>query len=233
MKNLKDSLEKVNWHENINSFLLNEQSAKTIDQCAHRIAIWSKQFEETDRNNPALCFIREMQLGAQNLVALTALGLYKPAASTIRTILETALYYTYFRSHPVELSSLLREKKYYITKENILEYHKLHTENFRSVQEKIGLITLIEEVYKKLSAITHGQIPGVWSGAVALKDTKYTQDLCADVSKTFEDTEESVHMLFLCTSGKDLWDSMSSSAKKALLKGIPGETKNLLRLDAN
>lgn len=155
---LDAALSSVDWAGNVASFLTETEVKEKLAACNVRLAIWSKQLEQADRNNPALAFVREMQSAGQMVVALTALALYKPAASSLRTVIETALYYTYFRTHHCELATLLREKTYFVGKGEIIDYHKLHTDNFKPFQERLGLLALMEQSYSSLSAIVHGQL---------------------------------------------------------------------------
>jgi hypothetical protein len=228
---LDAALSAVDWKGNVNSFLTETEVKKKLAACNLRLAIWSKQLEQVDVANPALAFIREMQSAGQMVVALTSLALYKPAASSIRTVIETALYYTYFRTHHSELATLVREKSYFVDKKEIIDFHKLHTVNFKPFQENLGLLTRLESSYSSLSAIVHGQLPGAWSPPSSLSNTapiKSTQD---EVVQRFIEGEEIVHRLFLCTIAPTFWDDFSTASKKLLLRGRSGETKALLKLD--
>ena len=166
-----------------------------------------------------------MQSAGHMIVALTSLALYKPAASAIRTVIETALYYTYFRTHHTELATLVRDNNYFVDKKAIIDYHKIHTVNFKSFQEKLGLLTRLEDSYNSLSAIVHGQLPGVWTSPSSLSKTVPIQKTRDDVVERFVLGEEVVHRLFLCTIAPTFWDDFSTASKKALLTGLPGDTK--------
>jgi hypothetical protein len=105
---LGNALDTVDWKKNVAVLLADAKPAEALTVANLRLAIWSKQFEDADAGNPALCFIREMQVAGQHVAVLIALSLYKPAAGSIRSVLETGLYYSYFRSHPAELETLAR-----------------------------------------------------------------------------------------------------------------------------
>jgi hypothetical protein len=228
---LDAALSAVEWARNVTSFLTETEVKEKLVTCNLRLATWSKQLEQVDKDNPALAFVREMQSAGHMVVALTALALYKPAAGSIRTLVETALYYTYFRTHHCELATLLREKSYFVDKREIIEYHKLHTVNFKDVQQRLGLLTLLEKSYGSLSAIVHGQLPGVWTSTSALKNIAHVHRTCGEVVKKFVEAEEVVHRLFLCTIAPTFWAEFSTTAKKPLLKGLTGDLKAFLKLD--
>jgi hypothetical protein len=173
-----------------------------------------------------------MQVAGHQVASLIALGLYKSAAGAIRTSVETALYYTYFRTHISELATLMRVDDYYITKSDVIAYHKVHTPDFVKCQEKLGLITKLNKWYSDVSAVVHGQIPGKWVEHKSLAEIKYVKPTLDVVVGYFARADELVHHLFLCTVGRELWDFFSVPAKQALIGGLPGDTKKLLKIDA-
>ena len=210
---LKSALSNVDWNANVSEFLKNKGICDTIEKCNVRLAIWARQFEIADRDNPSLAFIREMQVAGHQVAALTSLALYRPAAAAMRTMMETALYYTYFRTHPSELATLARQPKYIIYKEYILDYHKTHTLDFLELQEQFGLISKCKEWYKKISSIVNGQLPGTWLKPKPLVDTEHAEDILPIVGESFRDGEEIIHKLFLCTAGRELRGDFSTTAK--------------------
>lgn len=232
MSKLKETIDKIDWIGNTNDFFQEEEVVKNIEKCNMKLAIWSKQFENSDKGNPSLTFVREMQTSGHQVAALSSIALYKPAASSMRIVFETALYYTYFRNHPVELASLLRNDKFYISKSDLLDYHKIHTPAFLITEQCFNLLQLINSWYSEISAIIHGQIPGSWNQSTPLSDLSHDLATLKQVSIKFSELINIVNFLFLCTVGKDLWNNFSSQAKKELLFGIPAATKGTLGLDS-
>lgn len=229
--NLADALGAVDWNANISAFLKEGAINEAIEKANMRVAVWSRQFETADKGNPALSFVREMQTAGHHAAALLALGLYKPAAAAMRTMVETALYYSYFRSHLTELATLIRDPKFYIEKSDVIEFHKRHSEDFSSLQQKLGCISRLEPWYGNISGIIHGQIPGAWVEAKALSDIKLISSTLAAAVSKFVEGEEIIYRFFLCTTGRELWHNFSTPAKKALLAGLPGDLRTALGLD--
>ncbi len=228
---LSEILKGVNWRTNIDSACADGSAIVKLEQQLMLIAIWSRQLELCDEGNPALSFIREMQNAAQQGAALIGLCLYKPSAASARTVLESCLYYTYFRTHFEELSSLLRVDKYYVSKRDIIEYHKLHTAEFTKHQDVFGLLGRTEKWYSAISAVVHGQVPGAWNDADSLAKIAYsksTHDLAVDALTT---GVQLVHEMLLCTAGHKLWSGFAPDAKTHILKGIDGERRTRLGLD--
>jgi hypothetical protein len=105
---LKDTLLSINWTANINSFINDGSAIESVVSANYKTAIWARQFEIADKGNPALAFVREMQIASHNVCVLAGLSLYKPAAGAIRAMVESALYYSFFRMHLTELETLAR-----------------------------------------------------------------------------------------------------------------------------
>lgn len=231
LEQLQLSLGAVDWQANISTSLANKPAMERIDKSCARIAIWSRQLEAVDKGNPALSFIRGLQICSQHVVACTCLGIYRAAASSIRGIVENGLYYSYFRLHPTELATLVRDSSYYLSRGELIDYHRTHTPNFKELQNTLGLIGRLDEWYKRISAVVHGQIPGKWVEHTALSGISTHADTLEIVVKEFEEAEQILHDLFLITVGKTHWDSFSLKAKKSLLAGLAGGLKTALELD--
>lgn len=230
VKKLADALSAVNWNENVQSFL-DDASAAAIAEANFRLAVWARQLESTEKGNPALAFMREAQASGHNVAALSSLALYKAAAGSIRTFAETCLYYSYFRCHLSELGTLARRTGYYISKSEIIDYHKRHTVGFQEKQQALGWISEFERWYSEISAIVHGQVPGVWIDHVSIKDISYNHNSLQVVAKEFTRGTQLMHHFFLCTVEQALWSSFSHASKKILLAGLSGKAKTTLGLD--
>ncbi|MBR0838293.1 hypothetical protein JQ612_34275 [Bradyrhizobium manausense] len=227
----KAAISVIDWQKNVDALLADKASAETLEAANLKLAIWSRQLEGADANNPALCFVREMQIAGQHVAVLIALALYKPAAGSIRSVLETALYYSYFRTHFSELETLARGTGYYLEKRQVIDFHKEHSLLFVERQQKLGLLSRLEGWYGRVSSLVHGHIPGVWiehKSVSEIAPIKITQDLAI---KLFAEGVDIVHRLFLCTVAQTLWDSFSSESKKQLLSGLQGDEKKILKLD--
>lgn len=229
---LKTALKTVDWNTNVATMLADEQIVERVARCGYRIAVWSKQLESADKGNLALPFIRDMQISGQYVAALAGLALYRPAAYCIRCTLESALYYTYFRVHTHELGTLISSSKYYVDKNEIIEWHKTHTPQFSEREASLGLISRIDKWYKELSALAHGQVPGAWVVHSSLSKVEHHENVLERVVATFEATEDVVHSILLCTVAQSVWDGFGIDAKKALLKGLSGKAKTMLGLTA-
>lgn len=228
---LTSALTAVDWNANVQQLLPQTARMKQIADCNYRLAMWSSQFEAIEKDNAALCFVRAMQTAGHHVAALTALALYKPAAASIREVVEDALYYSFFRTHSAELATLASEPTYFITKADILDYHKLHTRKFVELQGKFGLVSRLAKWYGEVSAIVHGQLPGKWVEHTALAQIKHSNAILDIVIEKFRQGEELVHHLFLCSCGREIWDYVPTPSKRKLSSGLSGDIKAALEID--
>ncbi|NKX72293.1 hypothetical protein HGE74_09475 [Rhodobacteraceae bacterium R_SAG1] len=216
---LQSKIESVDWGANISHSFGSTDIEEVMTSTLKLIAVWSMQFEKHDTGNPALTFIREMQVALQQVAALLPMGLYKSAAATIRSAFECGLYYTYFRNHPAELATLIRDEKYYASKSDIIEYHKLHTAGFNSAQAALGLLSSLNKWYASISAITHGQRPGAWTTHSSIQSIGFDKNVATDALNTVLELKDINSNLFLCTAGKELWVKFDPEAVAEILKG--------------
>lgn len=229
---LLQALTTVDWTKNIQSFGDAPDAATRVERCSRRIAVWSKQLESCDGKNPAIPFARELQIQGHYAAALLGLALYKPSAAAMRALVESALYYTFFRQHPAELATLVRDSAYFLQKSEIVEYHSQHTARFKDREKKLGLLTRLNAWYRSVSAIVHGQVPGGWIGHTSLAAITHDEVILSKALEMLEEAEYLVHSLFLCTVAQDLWGDFTAAAKKELLKGIAGDAKTALDLSS-
>ncbi len=228
---LQAALASVDWGANVAISFADNECMERIDKACTRIAVWSRQFEVVDKGNPALSFVRGLQVCSQHIVACACLGLYRAAASSIRGVVESGLYYSYFRDHSVELATLVREASYYVSRGELIEYHRLHTPNFKELQNIFGLTGRLDEWYKRISSVVHGQIPGEWVENVSLEEIEPQAKTLEIVVSEFEEGEKILNDFFLITVGRQNWDQFSQKAKKTLISGLSGDIKTALGLD--
>ncbi|MCR8958564.1 hypothetical protein M0765_012760 [Variovorax sp. S2] len=172
---LKKALSSVDWNAGVLNFSNDANTMEKFDKGCARIAEWVRGLASADAGNPALAFLWSAQTAANTAVVSSSLSLYHAAAASIRNVVENGLYYSYFRSHPAELATLVRDKSFYISKADVIAFYRLHIPEFKSIQEKLGLQSRLENWYSDISAIVHGQLPGVWVHHVAIKDINPNQ----------------------------------------------------------
>ena len=225
------ALSSVDWKDNVDAVCKAGDVIAVLHSSISKVAVLAQQIQVLDEGNPALPFVKEMQLAGHDVVRCTALSLYKPAAAALRSMLECALYYSYFRTHPVELKTLVRDKKYYLGKSEIISYCQLHVEGWSRRQADIGLVGRLEEWYSKVSAIVHGQLPGHWRDIVSIEGTRHHPDLLRELCVFVEQCADIIRDFFLCVFLCESWAFVEADAKRELLKGVSASYRSNLKLD--
>ncbi|WP_153064765.1 hypothetical protein [Xanthomonas campestris] len=228
---LSDALSAVDWNSRIIEFTASDNCVSTVHATVMKVAVLAGQVQAIDNGNPALPFIQEMQVAAHDIARCIALSLYKPSASAMRSMLECALYYAYFRAHPMELETLIRVEKYYISKKEILEFFQTHVDEWSSRQSSVALVSRLESWYSKISAIVHGQIPGHWHDGISVHETKHDQRMLEEVVQFAASCGDLVRDIFLCSFLSEKWSYVEADAKRILLKGVSAGFRQNLRLD--
>lgn len=228
---LKDALSVVDWNKNRDAFLSCPDYVNSLHNSQLIIGMWSREIESFDKGNVALPFVREMQHGAHNVAICLALALYKPAAAAMRSMLECALYYAYFRVHPAELKSLVRDDKFYIAKKDVMQFFQKHVPNFNERQSALVLLDKLERWYSETSAIVHGQIPGGWGSSISLSEIAHNPVLDNDALSHFERCCTIIHEVFLCVLGGEAWSYVATDSKAFFTKGMSPEVRLVLQLD--
>lgn len=231
MKTLSQTLENLDWNANVISLLQDIELVNHLDEECRTLALWVTGFIKYNKDSNANAFAFQMLSASQHAIALISLGLYTPAAGSLRGMFESALYFLYFRNHPLELQTLIRDTDYYIQKSEILEFFSKHTPEFISKQQNLGLISKINQWYKDVSSVIHAQIPGSWGGPKDLNTATQNLTIAKNIAKSHTQAVTIINQLFLITVGTEIWGSISVDSRKVFLKGIQPSNKRTLKLD--
>lgn len=229
VSSVQTALDALDWNSLSRDFLRTTHTLDRVTAVLERSAIWARQIEEADVENPALPFIRMSQIESYHAVALMALALYKPAAVAMRAMLESNLYYIYFRTHPSELATLAQSDTYFVDKTEILEYMELHLPKFGEKQKCFDLKNEILKWYKKISGLVHGQIPETWISYTSLTQVAHQKKYLEEALGQFEKVDTLTHHLRLVALS-DLWRGFDVTARKFLLRGLSPSIRGTLGL---
>lgn len=232
MKTLFEALEKPDWGSNVRTLLKEKQLIESLDAECKLLALWLLGFIKHDKNCKANAFAFQMVSSSQHAIALASLGLYTPAAGSLRGMLESALYFLYFRSHPIELDTLVRDVDFYLQKSDVLQFFIKHVPDFQTKQACFGLTSEITIWYKNVSSVIHAQIPGSWGGPRDLNSVSQDLDSAKNIAQFHSKATVIINQLFLVVIGSEIWGSLSIDSRKIFLKGISSQTKQVLKLDA-
>jgi hypothetical protein len=97
------------------------------------------------------------------------------------------------------------------------------------MQETLGLLSSLNTWYGKISAIIHGQIPGIWTDH-SIATTKYSADNAKFVIEEFSQAVKIINSWLLSTINIHTWEGISSPSRTMFLKGLSPSQKGRLGL---
>jgi len=230
---LKASLSSLDPGARITEFVADASGVTAVASGCERLALWVNTIGSAESDNPSLPFLFEMQRSSHDVAALLASAFYVPAAAAMRSSCETAMYYSFFRSHAVELTTLATDPSYYISKKEILEFHKQHSPAYAKNAREFGFPGILNEWYSRVSAVVHGQLPGAWGRRTSLDKTEHDKKVLAVALRIFTEGVHIIDLFLLLTAGAELWGRFHHESKRVLLKGMPATKRALLGLEGH
>lgn len=218
-ESLRDILSNIDWNASSAAFNKQRRRPDQFEKGSILISAWNYELCFYDRRNEANSFLQEMKASLFSVPACTSLGLIKPAAASLRTAVESALYYSFFFNHPAELETLHRDSKFYLSKTQIIEYHNTHSKTFSKRQNVLDLLPDLNSWYSKISSIIHGQIPGVWTSH-SLKETAYQPVETSAILQEYKMAVKIINSLFLSTIPREVWEGLSSHGRQLFLESL-------------
>jgi len=225
------ALQAVDWNARITATGAEQVLFERLVNANGLLGVWVRQLASHDHRLAARPFLFELQAAARDATTLASLGLYRAACSSIRVITECALYYVYFRDHPVELMTLLYNDKYYLSKNDLVEYVKIHIPDFIIREQSVGLTSELNSWYKHISSLVHGQIPGVFPIAPDLNHQKVESEPLTELVSLFERAARVTDSLFKVCLAPEVWNEFTPAGKKTLTKGMTLAQRQTLGLD--
>ena len=223
MSKFLKTLRNIDWNERKEEFFKKEgNQLLTLEENLKTLAHWAQSLETIYQDNPALPFVREAQISAQDFISMYSLGMYKNSASSMRTVFESILYFSYFKDHSIELKSVSRDK-FHLSRSQIISYHERHTENFASIYKTTNLGNILGTMYSDVSNIVHSSQPGIWHQEVTLGKKTYNNKIATETANLFTQTIEVINLLLLCTLTYEEWLTVPIKSRKVFLKGLSPE----------
>lgn len=230
MATLKDTINSVDWNELRNQFTSSSELFLPAEKKFKLLAHWARGLETIYTDNRALPFLREAQISSQDFFCSCSLGLYKCSASSIRTVFESVLYFSYFKDHLKELDSVIT-RNLYMSRSVLIEYHRNHTNSFDALYTDTKLKSDLEQIYKEASSIIHGQKPGTWHPTHILSERKFDPDICKEAVSLYCRTVDVINALLLCTLDYTEWTTINPNSRKIILSELNEEQLSIINKD--
>lgn len=226
---LQNKLAQINWGAIVDDSLNEDSGFSDIQTSCKIITTWLNELCDLYENNYALSFLKEAHVSINDYCTSMSIALYKLSAASMRTILESILYYSYFKDHPKELHTLINDSSYYLTRSDILEYHYKHTHNFKNACKELNLISSMDNFYSEVSAIIHGQIPGVWQPNVNLDNRSHCSQTFSCSIEHFKTLVRIINHFLILHLTEEEWQSINIRSRELFLKGLKPKTKKEIK----
>jgi len=129
-------------------------NAKQIHSLTYSLILWRFRLRRLPEHSKV--FVEEIASDAIQILPQVLMGYGKTAKLLIRGIIENAFRHIYFSDHPIEYERMNREKRWFLTFDNLCEYTKAHP-YYLKTEPQFDAIAQLTSLYSDLSAGVHGR----------------------------------------------------------------------------
>jgi hypothetical protein len=196
-------------------------NAKRIHGFTYSLILW--RFRLRNLTPHAKVFVEEIASDALQILPQVLMGYGKTAKLLIRGITENALRHIYFSDHPVEYERMNREKKWYLTMDDLCDYAKAHPEYLKS-EKKFDAINQITTLYSDLSGGVHGRTVHDLEMRQALKKITYDNEAAKQEVERLRRCTEAVNFLLAIFHSSQV-RKLSAEDRRIILRSIPRQAR--------
>lgn len=197
--------------------------SRTIHGYTFSLILW--RFRLTGLPNHAKVFIEEIASDALQILPQIMMGYSKTAKLLVRGISENALRHIYFADHPIEFERINRERKWYLTIEQLCDYAKLHPVLMKT-EPKFDAINQVSSLYSELSAGVHGRTVRDLEMRVALQKIVYDQTAAKAEANFLRRCTEATNFL-LAMFHRDKVRRFQAEDRRVILRTMPTRARQL------
>jgi len=216
---------------NLESFEHFASSAEAAElECAFQKTIsWCSGLSSHFANNPARVFLGGLWSEVVNILALVPLCFYRQSLIIMRIMLDHALAFSFYESHSKEFRTASQKQDFWMSRERIHEFHKLHSWDPRLQIESLGVWSNFNALYSDLSRFIHAQGPKKMSLVSCVDDIKPDAEDLKRVCCMAQRTDHVIGMFF-ASLYQDAFKEFTPDLQRTILKGWNAEITCGLRL---
>ena len=150
---------------------------------------------------------------------LVPLGLLHSSYSALRTVVDIAVSYSFYHSHPIEWSAVCQGRSGWESRANIVNWHVRYTPTCREVNSAFSLVDALDNDYHKLSSYVHGT---PLSGLPTLKSIERSVIPDEELEKLVQmagTVDKNMNLLFLSVFNQAL-AAASNQDLRTITKGV-------------
>lgn len=228
---LTQTMQSIDWNRVCVDATANVVQYENLEKNLVILKQWLNELTSLHKGNAALPFLYEAHVSANDFCAAVSLGLYKLSATSIRTILESFLNFSYYKDHARELDTLVNNDSFYLGKKEIIEYHKVHTPKFNQRANELNTTEKLNSLYKYISRVIHGQIPGKWHTNIEIKMKMHEPQTFSLALDHFQELVSVINLFQISSLLDQEWASLNIRSKKIFLKGFTPE--KIIKIERN
>jgi hypothetical protein len=196
-------------------------NAKRIHGFTYSLILWRFRL----RNLPAhsKVFIEEIASDALQILPQVVMGYGKTAKLLTRGIIENALRHVYFSDHPIEYGRMNRDKKWFLSMEDLHDYAKIHPD-FLKTETKFDAIGQLKSLYSELSGGVHGRTVHDLEMRSALKKIVYEPVAATKEVERLRKCTEAVSFL-LAIFHADKVRTFAAEDRRIIMRSMPARAR--------
>ena len=197
--------------------------ARMVHGYTYSLILW--RFRLRALPDHARVFVEEIASDALQVLPQIMMGYSKTAKLLIRGISENVLRHIYFADHPIEFVRMNRDKKWYLSIEQLCDYAKLHPV-FLKTESKIDSVNQISSLYSELSAGVHGRAVRDLEMRVALQKIIY-EELGATADANFLRRCTEATNFLLAMFHREKVRAFQAEDRRIILRTMPKSARQL------
>lgn len=194
------------------------ESLVTQSEASSRLLVlWLQHFREARLTGTADSLVDGAMSAVREAAACVALGLVRPAITSLRLQVDLGLGWLYFKDHPVEWRRVQSTGEGFMLRSDVLKYFDEHYPQFRN---RFGILVQQmtrsqKDPYRLLSAHIHAQSESTIPKVEDPCDIVATEQLQDDLVKLQAECSEYLNDLFWCIFA-DRWAIVGDDLKMTL-----------------
>lgn len=201
-----------------------EARVRNNERAVTSLLLWLDYLETSEATGCCNEILSSVRAAAVEATGGIALGLVRLAIFAMRSQIDLAVAWLFFKDHPVEWSHVLRTGEQFKLKKEIFSYLADYQDRFSerlAILEKHRART-VTDPYRLLSAHIHSQSPLVMPTFAKLDSLIYSEKRCVEAIRLQADVTEYIGDIFLSCFGNK-WASLPGSIVASVRGRLPQE----------
>ncbi|TWI62454.1 hypothetical protein IQ16_06781 [Bradyrhizobium huanghuaihaiense] len=201
-----------------------EQRVLDCQSACSSVLHWISYIRGSELSGNCDNLVDALQGGAIETAGCIAMGLVRPALFSLRSQIDLAVAWLFYKDHPVEWESVVRTGEGFLLKRDVFEHFSKYRNQFSPRLELLDKHKnrKLSDPYRVLSAHIHGQSSLVVPKFRKLHELIYPASRCDEAVKLQAEVAEYISDIFLAYFG-DKWASLPSEVIASVQLRVPAD----------